>query len=104
MKKSIALCMFIALNAEAASLASYEQIVDAVHNGLGIRYVVDWDLCKTSVPEIPPEFSSSYTPDNVIISKKGMLASRGITVVSKFKSDSLLSLPQCSSVQSISHE
>ncbi|RUR19198.1 hypothetical protein ELY21_04735 [Legionella sp. km535] len=79
MKKSIAFCMFVALNVQAAPLASYEQIVEAVHNGLGIRYVVDWDLCKTSVPEIPPEFSSSYTPDNVIISKKGMLASRGMT-------------------------
>ncbi|KTD52982.1 hypothetical protein [Legionella quateirensis] len=79
MKKLIAFCMFIMVNAQAAQLANYDQIVEAVHNGFGIRYVVDWDLCTTSLPEVPPEFSSSYTPDNVIISKKGMLASRGMT-------------------------
>ncbi|CAM2903452.1 hypothetical protein [Legionella worsleiensis] len=79
MKKLLLSSLFAFFStAQAEQLKNYDSIVAAVHNGLGIRYVVDWDLCKTSVPEIPAEFSSSYTPDNVIISKKGVLASRGM--------------------------
>lgn len=79
MNKSALLALLFLNGAQAGQLTSYADIVDAVHNGQGIRYVVDWDLCKTSVPDIAPEFSSSYTPDHVVISKKGALASRGMT-------------------------
>lgn len=79
MKKLVLASLLFIGNAHAIQLTDYADVVDAVHNGMSIKYVVDWDLCKTSVPDIKPDFSSSYSPDNVIISKKGMLASRGMT-------------------------
>lgn len=78
MKKSAMLALFLLNSAHAAQLTSYADIVDAVNNGQGIRYVVDWDLCKISVPDVSPDCSVSYTPDHVVISKKGALASRGM--------------------------
>lgn len=78
--KKIALLSLILINsAQAVQLTNYSEIVDAVHDGKGIKYVVDWDLCKISIPDIKPEFTSSWHPDHVIISKKGALQSRGVT-------------------------
>lgn len=79
MKQAFVLSLFIMANAQAAQLDSYQQIVDAVHSGQSIRYVVDWDLCTVSMPDVTPGFSSSYTPDHVVISKQGVLSSRGVT-------------------------
>lgn len=79
MKKFALVSLLLFSNAHAIQLNDYAEVVDAVHNGMSIKYVVDWDLCKISIPDVKPDFSSSYSPDNVIISKKGILASRGMT-------------------------
>lgn len=74
MIRKIVLLSFLAINTcSAAQLTSYQETVDALNDGKSIKFVIDWDLCKINVPDVKPNFSSSYSPDNVNIDKNGFI-------------------------------
>ena len=67
MKKTLLLLPFLANLCHATQLLNYQDTVDAVQNGKKITYVVDWDKCQLNIPDLTPNFASSYTPDHVIM-------------------------------------
>jgi hypothetical protein len=92
--KKLALFSLIFINTcYADQLTSYQDTVNALNNGKRITFVVDWDLCKTSVPDVKPNFSSSYSPDVVTLDKSGFLQSSGVRYTFK-----LAKLPQLGQV------
>lgn len=94
MIKKMVLLSFLAINTcSATQLMSYQETVDALNDGKSIKFVVDWDLCKINVPDVKPNFSSSYSPDNVNIDKNGFIQSWGMRYTHKIGA-----LPQVGSV------
>jgi len=78
MLKKIALFFLIFIpSAFAKQIMSYQEAVDALNEGRQLRYVIDWDLCEINIPG-KPNFSSSYSPENVNITKSGIIQSRGL--------------------------
>lgn len=78
MKKNLLLALLLTNICWAGQLTSYEDTVDALNRGKRIKFVVDWDLCKINVPDVKPNFSSSYSPESVNIDKSGFLQSTGM--------------------------
>lgn len=79
MKKIALLSLFLINTSYAVELTSYQDAVDALNNGKRITYVVDWDRCKISIPDVKPNFSSNYSPSAFNIAKNGVIQSRDMT-------------------------
>lgn len=79
MKKIALFSLFLINTCCAGQLMNYQDTVDALNNGKQIKFVIDWDRCKINIPNIQPNFSSSYSPENININKNGYLQSQGMT-------------------------
>lgn len=80
MFKKVMILSLLALNTcYAGSLTSYQDTVNSLNNGKSIKFVIDWDQCKINIPNVKPNFSSSYSPDNVNISKQGYIQASGVS-------------------------
>jgi hypothetical protein len=86
MKKIIISVMFLFNTCcYAEPLINYLKTVDALNNGKHITFVINWEFCKTNIPDIKPNFSSSYTPENVNIDKSGFIQSSGVKYAHEIK-------------------
>lgn len=93
MKKKVLFVLLATNICWAGQLTSYDDTVDALNSGKRIKFVVDWDLCKSNIPDVKPNFSSSYSPEIVNIDKSGFLQSTGVRYTHEVKM-----IPQLGSV------
>ena len=66
-------------------MRNYLQTIDALNKGKHITFVIDWDFCKTNMPEMMPSFSTSYQPENVNMNKSGFIQSSGVKYAHEIK-------------------
>lgn len=90
----LSLSLFITNIAVAAQLSSYQDVVDAINDGKTVKVVADWDACQVNVPDVKPNFISSYTFENPNIEKAGFVQSWGTRFTYEIKS-----IPQLGSVK-----